>query len=103
MRIHIDWPSVLRVIALVAICAFFFQLARERMSSPLKDKAAPDFTLQTDNEIYQLSKLRGRPVVLEFWAPWCAACRSTFAMVNALADTFSDQATFLGVNIETNP
>ena len=38
------------------------------------DSSAPDFTVQDDDRKISLSDLRGKIVVLNFWATWCPPC-----------------------------
>src|SRR5579859_6746110 len=68
------WSLVVAV-PLVALLAFGFQRNPDAVASPLIDKPAPSFQLHTiDGRTLSLASLRGRPVVLNFWASWCTAC-----------------------------
>jgi thiol-disulfide isomerase/thioredoxin len=51
--------------------------------------AAPDFTTQRlDGATVQLSRLRGKPVLLNFWATWCAPCQDEMPLLQRALDRY---------------
>ncbi len=53
-----------------------------------------------DGETVELSSLRGKVVVLDFWATWCPPCREELPAVDKLRAEFADKVQFFGVNDE---
>ena len=60
-----------------------------RIEPPIE---APDFTLpQLTGAPIQLSALRGRVVVMEFWATWCGPCRFSLPSLEVIAKQYRDR------------
>jgi cytochrome c biogenesis protein CcmG/thiol:disulfide interchange protein DsbE len=72
--------------------------------STLLGRTAPDIAVQKlDGGVTRLSDLRGRPVVLNFWASWCAPCQAESQALRQAAEARSSQVAFLGVDIKDAP
>ena len=56
-------------------------------------QAAPDFTLPRldAGQSVTLSTLRGRVVIMEFWATWCGPCRFSTPSLDQIARRYKDQ------------
>ncbi|MCW5863276.1 MAG: TlpA family protein disulfide reductase [Anaerolineae bacterium] len=66
---------------------------------PEPGETAPDFALpDLAGETVQLSDLGGRPVVLNFWATWCAPCRLEMPMLEQAAADGGDALAVLTIN-----
>ncbi len=65
----------------------------------LRGRAAKNFPLTIDNRSTQLSDLRGKVVLLNFWASWCQPCVDEAPSLNALAQRIAPLGgVVLGVN-----
>ncbi|MEX1994736.1 MAG: thioredoxin [Steroidobacteraceae bacterium] len=44
-----------------------------------------------------------KPLVVDFWAPWCGPCRTAMPTFAQIAGEMADQAEFATVNVDENP
>ncbi len=74
-------------------------------ASPLVGKTAPEVALDLlDGTPFILSAEKGKVVVLDFWATWCAPCMQTMPLVEKAIKQFDPETVKLvSVNLQESP
>ena len=71
--------------------------------APPASRQAPDFSLKTlDGKIATLAELRGKPVLLNFWATWCESCKEEMPALEALHKKLGGKAALLGASMDSD-
>ncbi len=90
------WAGLLALLALLAL-----GLIRAQQGPVGVGQRIPNFTLTTfDGEVYKSSDLKGKVIVLNFWASWCKPCEEEAEILEAAWRFYQPRGDviFLGVD-----
>lgn len=91
---------VLAFLVVFALCAGSCKKTEEQ--AVIESGKAFDFTLTDLNgSAVRLSELRGKVVIIEFWATWCPPCKESVPELNKVADKFRDKNfQLIGISVD---
>ena len=84
---------------LILILALGFGRDPNVMDKPLNGKQAPDFELPrlVDGKLTGLDDLKGKPLVVNFWATWCRPCAQEHPNLVQAARQWGEEVQFVGI------
>jgi len=60
--------------------------------------------IELDDDSFEEKILKSnKPVMVDFWAPWCGPCKAIAPTVDALEKEYGDKMTFTKINVDENP
>ena len=63
-----------------------------------------DFLREVSDSSFEKDVLGAdKPVLVDFWAEWCAPCRMLAPTVNAVAEHYGETANVVKLNVDDNP
>ncbi|MXX60187.1 MAG: redoxin family protein [Holophagales bacterium] len=89
---------------LLLVLGFAFRHDPQIVESPLIGKPAPSFRLaDLDGNVVDLAELRGKPVVINFWATYCVPCWAEHPLLLEGSRRWQGEIHFLGVVYHDEP
>jgi cytochrome c biogenesis protein CcmG, thiol:disulfide interchange protein DsbE len=90
------------IVALLMGCAATADVDTPARAAPEMDQPAPRLTVTAlDGQTFDLAKLRGKVVLVNFWATWCAPCRREMPVLDAFYRRYREQGLeLIGISVD---
>ena len=90
-----------KAVSVIALVLSFFVVKAQ----PKVGSVAPDITLPNAKGVStSLSSLKGKVVLIDFWASWCGPCRRSMPDLRALYKKYKDKGfEIYGISLDDNP
>jgi cytochrome c biogenesis protein CcmG/thiol:disulfide interchange protein DsbE len=97
--------AILAVVACIAARHWNRRTEPVRSGNAVTHPLAPDFSLtDLSRQPLQLSRYRGKVVLLNFWATWCSPCRSEIPRFVDLQSKYDrDGFEIIGISLDDDP
>ena len=102
------WAVWVSILCFIVLLAFGFTTDPKNVPSPLLGRTAPDFEVTALNgrQKIRLSELKGKLVLLNFWASWCQECSVEARVLEAFHKKYgseTEQIKVIGIAIQDTP
>ena len=96
--------SGLALTGVVGLLLMFASPTYRQAEPGVAGKPAPEFSFELDGKPARLADLRGKVVVLNFWATWCPPCVDEMPSLNRLHQQIAGEGGLvLGVSVDEDP
>jgi len=92
------YKSVKRFVPFVAVAGLSVLISCNSGHPPRIGSTAPDFKITDSQRTVELGQLRGKPVLLNFWATWCPPCVEEMPSLVQLQKQLGGKVTILAVS-----
>ncbi|HTU33415.1 MAG TPA: TlpA disulfide reductase family protein [Candidatus Acidoferrum sp.] len=96
--------SSFALVSLLLTSALFWlgSTVERACAAPEIGKAAPELVVtELNGQTFDLAKLRGKVVLVNYWATWCAPCRKDMPLLNAFYRSHSGQnLEMIGISVD---
>ncbi len=95
-------PARLARIAAAAAVFWFAPASQQARAAPEIGKAAPALVVtELDGQTFDLAKLKGKVVLVSYWATWCAPCRKDMPKLDAFYRSHHQQnLEMIGISVD---